>query len=233
MFAPEDTLDLESFAHRGIFDGVDKAWEALPRIASYLEEQARAPSDLEGAEVSPLAEVADTGVVLGKGSLVEAGAVIRGPAVIGSGSQIRAGAYVRGNAIIGEHVVIGNSCEIKNAIIFDRAEIPHYNYVGDAILGYRAHLGAGVILSNVRLDRRNVAVLDREGIRHDSGLRKFSAILGDHAEIGCNSVLSPGSIIGRRCILYPLTHWQGCLPADTIVKTRQNQALIAREPSPS
>jgi NDP-sugar pyrophosphorylase family protein len=228
MLKPGDLLDLESFSHRAIFDGVDKVWEALPAIATYLHEQAEELSRFEEASISPLADVADHGVILGAGCRVEAGAVIKGPTIIGAGSQIRAGAYIRGNAIIGEDVVIGNSCEIKNAIIFDSAEIPHYNYVGDAILGHRAHLGAGVILSNVRLDRRNVVAADGNGKRHDSGLRKFSAIVGDHTEIGCNSVISPGSVIGARCILYPLTHWQGYLPSDTIVKTQQEQRLVPR-----
>ena len=178
MFAPADTLDLAGFAHRDLFKAVTHVWEALPRISHYLEEQAHQASALSAADVSPLADISAAGVILGEGCRVEAGAVIQGPATIGAGSQIRAGAYIRGSVIIGENVVIGNSCEIKNAIIFDRSEVPHYNYVGDAILGYRAHLGAGVILSNVRLDRKNVAVIDSEGSRHETGLRKFSAVIG-------------------------------------------------------
>jgi len=231
VLAPSDTLDLDSFAHRELFDGIEHTWEALPAIAPFLAKEAEKNSDLSKAEVSDLAHVDAKGVVLGEGCVVEAGAVVKGPALIGAGTQIRTGAYIRGNVVIGAGAVIGNSCEVKNSIIFDRSEVPHYNYVGDAILGFRAHLGAGVILSNVRLDRRDIALLSPAGKRIETGLRKFSAVIGDLAEIGCNSVISPGSIIGRRSVLYPLTHWQGCLAEDTIVKTRQDTTLVPRAKS--
>lgn len=223
--APADYLDLEEFEHRVIFAGLDNVWDALPKIVEHLMPLVGAPSLIEG-KCSPLAHIDETGVVIKSGAVVEAGAVVKGPAIIGEGTQIRAGAYVRGNAIIGNGVVIGNSCEIKNSIIFNSAEVPHYNYVGDAILGHKAHLGAGVILSNVRLDRQPVSFYSEDGTRVSTGLRKFSAVIGDRAEVGCNCVISPGALIGRGSILYPLTHWQGILPAGKMVKHRQNLEVV-------
>ena len=125
---------------------------------------------------------------------------------------------------------MGNSSEFKNCIVFDDADAPHFNYVGDSILGHKAHLGAGAILSNVRLDRATVRVpaSPESTERIDTGLRKFGAIVGDHTEIGCNSVVSPGSILGRNCVLYPLTHWRGVLPSGTVVKLAQDQILRKR-----
>jgi NDP-sugar pyrophosphorylase family protein len=159
-------------------------------------------------------------VFIDEGTVVEAGAMIKGPAWIGKNCQIRSGCYIRENVIVGDGCVLGNSCEFKNSILFDECEVPHFNYVGDAILGHKAHLGAGVILSNVRLDRREVIV--RHGAEDiATGLRKFSAIVGDRAEIGCNSVINPGSVIGRRCIIYPLSAFGGVLPPDTIWKVKQ------------
>ena len=158
MLAPADTLDLEHCAHRSLFEGATHPWEVLPAISAFLADQADAPSERDPAEVSPLAHIDSRGVVLEEGCLVEPGATIQGPAHVGVGTRIRSGAYIRGNALIGRNCVIGNSCEIKNALIFDGCEVPHFNYVGDAVLGHRAHLGAGVILSNVRLDRGEIAV---------------------------------------------------------------------------
>jgi NDP-sugar pyrophosphorylase family protein len=143
--------------------------------------------------------------------------MIQGPAWIGEGCHIRNGAYIRENVVVGDGVVLGNSCEFKNCLIFDEAQIPHFNYVGDSILGYKAHLGAGAILSNVRLDHASVSVAAPEGALA-TGLKKFGAIVGDHAEIGCNAVLSPGSIIGRKSIIYPGTSWRGVLPENSMAK---------------
>ena len=131
--------------------------------------------------------------------------------------------------VVGNGVVLGNSCEFKNCLIFDEAQIPHFNYVGDSILGYKSHLGAGAILSNVRLDHAPVKIAAPEGVI-ETGLKKFGAIIGDHAEIGCNSVLSPGSIIGRDSIIYPGTSWRGVLPENSIAKTEpQTLKIIHRQ----
>jgi NDP-sugar pyrophosphorylase family protein len=227
-FRPSDYLDLDRAPKPAaeLFCDDRPVWEALAGIGATLNSLERFISQ---AQVSPQAHIGKH-VRLGPGTIVEAGATIKGPASIGPGSWVRAGAYVRENVITGAEVVLGNSCEFKNCIVFDNCEVPHFNYVGDSILGYKAHLGAGVILSNVRLDRENVRVADPDhpGVKLDTGLRKFGAIVGDGTEIGCNSVLSPGSIIGRDCILYPGTQWSGILPSNRIVKLRQEHEIIER-----
>ncbi|MBW7896230.1 MAG: UDP-N-acetylglucosamine diphosphorylase [Opitutaceae bacterium] len=154
-------------------------------------------------------------------------ATIIGPAWIGAGTEIRPGAYIRGNVIAGAGCVLGNACEFKNCLLLDGVEVPHFSYVGDSILGNRAHLGAGVVCSNLRLDRRPVTVrLENHEI--DTGLRKFGAILGDGAEVGCNAVLNPGSILGRRALVMPLTAFAGYLPPGMIARDRAARAVIPR-----
>jgi NDP-sugar pyrophosphorylase family protein len=224
MHEASDYLDLTHTAHAALFVAGQPVWSALPQIASYL--QANLKPGVHG-DVALGAFIGDD-VFIGEGTVVEHGAVIKGPAWIGKHCQVRAGCYVRENVIVGDGVVLGNSCEFKNCIVFNGCEVPHYNYVGDSILGYKAHLGAGVILSNVRLDRGHVQVRDGNALV-DTGLRKFGAILGDHAEVGCNSVINPGSMIGRRSILYPLTNFSGVLGAGVILKTRQTQSTVPRE----
>ncbi len=227
-FAPSQFLDLARAPGPAAFDEDVPVWEALKTIGALLEaldwpSLRAAPST---AQVSPGAFIGEN-VRLGEGTVVEPGANIKGPAWIGDHCEIRSGAYLRENVIAGNGAVLGNSCEFKNCILFDEVESPHFNYVGDSILGYKAHLGAGVILSNVRLDREQIAVRDplQGGKAIQTGLRKFGAIIGERTEIGCNSVLSPGSIIGRDCVLYPGTHWMGVLPSDHLVKLRQEQVL--------
>lgn len=220
---PADYLDFSHTEHAALFPGDAPVWSALGRIAAYLEKELK-PAVL--GTVAPGAFVGPQ-VFLGEGTLVEHGAVIKGPAWIGRNCQIRSGAYIRENVITGDGCVLGNSCEFKNCILFDHCEVPHFNYVGDAVLGYKAHLGAGVILSNVRLDRGEV-IVSHEGNRTPTGLRKFSAVLGDHAEVGCNSVVNPGTLIGRRSVIHPLASVQGVIPPDTILKVRQSQELAAR-----
>src|SRR5436189_5152194 len=141
-------------------------------------------------------------VFIGAGTIIEQGAVLKGPAWIGANCHIRSGCYVRENVIVGDGVVMGNSCEFKNCILFDEAQVPHFNYVGDSILGFRAHLGAGVILSNVKLDHREISVAATDQTI-PTGLTKFGAIIGDRTEIGCNAVVNPGTVIGRDCIISP------------------------------
>jgi UDP-N-acetylglucosamine diphosphorylase / glucose-1-phosphate thymidylyltransferase / UDP-N-acetylgalactosamine diphosphorylase / glucosamine-1-phosphate N-acetyltransferase / galactosamine-1-phosphate N-acetyltransferase len=168
-------------------------------------------------------------VFIGEGTVVEHGAMIKGPAIIGRNCQVRAGAYIREDVIIGDECVIGNSCEFKNALLFNRAQVPHFSYVGDSIFGYKAHLGAGVKISNVKLVPGNVMV-EKDGIPLDTGLRKFGVLLGDNTDIGCNSVINPGSIIGRGSVLYPNISWRGILAANMIVKNRAKQDIVARRP---
>ena len=161
--------------------------------------------------------------------MVEDGAMIKGPAIIGKNCQIRHNAYIREHVLIGDNCVVGNSSEIKHSILFNDCHVPHFNYVGDSILGYKSHLGAGVKISNVKLVPGNVFV-EIDGVPFDTGLRKFGALLGDFAEVGCNSVLNPGSIIGRNSILYPNTNWRSILPENMIVKNKAAQEIVARHP---
>jgi len=223
MFSPESLIDLDHTEHRKLFENAANAWEALRQIPSYL--QFRLTPAIHGRLIGkPFVSGA---VFIGKGTVIEHGAMIKGPAWIGEDCEIRNGCYIRENVIVGNGVTMGNSSEFKNSIIFDEAEIPHFNYVGDSIVGYKGHLAAGVILSNVRLDRAEITVT-HQGVMIPTGLRKFGAIIGDRAEIGCNSVLSPGSIIGRNCLIYPGTQWRGVAPENSIVKLRQDLQIIPR-----
>jgi len=208
MFATAEFLDLEHTAHPKLFENQNYVWDALKQIASYLQFRLKH-------------------VFIGRGTIVEQGAVLKGPAWIGENCQIRSGCYVRENVIVGDSVVMGNSCEFKNCILFDEAQVPHFNYVGDSILGYHAHLGAGVILSNVKLDRGEIAVVAPDG-NIATGLTKFGAIVGDRTEIGCNAVINPGSVLGRDCMIYPGVNFRGVLPPRSVVKLRQDLSVLDR-----
>jgi NDP-sugar pyrophosphorylase family protein len=223
MFQASDYLDLHHTEHRILFEQTTYPWEALPKIKAYLQ------SHLKPAKLGTLIGKPFIGenVFIGKGTTIEEGAMIKGPAWIGEGCELRKGCYIRENVIIGNGVVIGNSSEIKNALIFNEAQIPHFNYVGDSILGFKAHLGAGAILSNVRLDRGEVMVM-ADSKKIATGLKKFGAILGDRVEVGCNAVLSPGSIIGRDSIIYPNTSWRGTLPENSIGRTMEQLHITPR-----
>jgi NDP-sugar pyrophosphorylase family protein len=223
MFAPEEYLDLEHTDHRKLFENAANVWDALKQISSYL--QFRLKPAIHGKLIGkPFISGA---VFIGRGTVIEQGAMVKGPAWIGENCEIRNGCYIRENVIVGNGVVLGNSCEFKNSIIFDDAEVPHFNYVGDSIIGHKGHLGAGVILSNVKLNRGEVTVAAGGQIL-PTGLRKFGAVIGDRAEVGCNSVLSPGSVIGRDTILYPGTLWRGVAPAGMVVKHKQAIECVER-----
>jgi NDP-sugar pyrophosphorylase family protein len=202
---------------------LDNPWLVLPLIGRYLQEHLTPENNgtLQGS-----AYVSDK-VTIGKGTTIGNGATINGPAWIGENCEIRSGCFIRENVIVGDNVVLGNSCEFKNCIIFNAAQIPHFSYVGDSVVGYKAHLAAGVILSNMRLDQKPVTVATPAGTI-DTGLRKFGAVVGDFAEIGCNAVLSPGSIIGRRSLIYPGAQWRGYLAPDSIARLRQQLDVIPR-----
>lgn len=223
MYTPTDFFDLSHTEHQVIFENVEYVWQALPKIAPYL--QFRMKPAIYGKTIGK--PFISNAVFIGAGTIIEQGAMIKGPAWIGENCEIRNGCYIRENVLIGNGVVAGNSCEFKNCLIFDGAQIPHYNYVGDSILGYKSHLGAGVILSNVKLDKSDVTIPTPEGML-STGMRKFGAIIGDHAEVGCNSVLSPGSLIGKNAVLYPGSQWRGALPAGHIAKIRQEFSIVER-----
>jgi UDP-N-acetylglucosamine diphosphorylase / glucose-1-phosphate thymidylyltransferase / UDP-N-acetylgalactosamine diphosphorylase / glucosamine-1-phosphate N-acetyltransferase / galactosamine-1-phosphate N-acetyltransferase len=219
MFEPSELFDLTQTRHAALFDGCKYAWEALARIAAGLATDTRPElhNRCEGA-----AYIGEQ-VSIGEGTVVEDGVMIVGPAVIGRNCQIRHNAYIRQNVIIGDDCVVGNATEVKNSILFNKAQAPHFNYVGDSILGYKAHLGAGVKISNFKIFPGNIMV-EINGEPFDTGLRKFGALLGDHCEVGCNAVLSPGSILGRSSNVT----WRGILPDGMIVKNKAAQEVVPR-----
>ncbi|MBQ9493453.1 MAG: UDP-N-acetylglucosamine pyrophosphorylase [Oscillibacter sp.] len=184
-------------------------WEALPEISTFILSLASSLGP-DYQEVSPSVWVHRTAVVAPT-------AFLGGPCIIGPETEVRHGAFVRGSALVGAGCVVGNSVELKNVILFDKVQTPHYNYVGDSILGYRAHMGAGSITSNVKSDKTLVTVKTDPPM--ETGLKKFGAILGDCVEVGCNSVLNPGCVLGRRVSVYPVSCVRGVIPADSIVKT--------------
>ena len=203
---------------RGDFDKVNYAWEIIPKIKEIV---GRIIENGEGYTVLT------DGVLVGKNVKIAETATIIPPAIIGNGVEIRPGAYLRGNVYIGDGCVVGNSTELKNCVLLNRVQVPHYNYVGDSILGNYSHLGAGAICSNFRSDGKNVVVhAERD---YETNLRKFGAILGDHAEVGCGSVLNPGTVIGKRTQVYPLTMARGVYPRDSIVKSTKKVVMKKRK----
>jgi NDP-sugar pyrophosphorylase family protein len=228
MFTPADLFDLSQTEHAAIFDGCKFTWDALKKIEGYIAANLKlALNNLcEGR-----AFIGEK-VFIGEGTIVEDGAMIKGPAIIGQNCQIRHNAYIRGNVIIGNGCVVGNSSELKNSLLFNNAQVPHFNYVGDSILGHKAHLGAGVKISNYKLFPGNIEV-EVDGVPFDTGLRKFGALMGDGAEVGCNAVLNPGSILGRGAVIYPNVFWRGILPANMIAKNKAGIDVVVKRPRES
>ena len=225
MFEPADLFDLRQTEHAAIFDGGKFAWDALKKIEAYLVAHLKPKlcNKCEGR-----AFISEN-VFIGEGTVVEDGAMIKGPAIIGKNCKIRHSAYIRENVIIGDGCVVGNSSELKNSLLFNGAQAPHYNYIGDSILGHQAHLGAGVKISNYKLFPGNIEV-EVDGVPFDTGLRKFGALLGDGVEVGCNAVLNPGSIVGRGAVIYPNVFWRGILPANMIAKNKAEIEVVAKRP---
>ena len=224
MLKPEDFFDFSKSQHNSIFDGVEFVWEAIKKIHDYILENLN--PEIKG-EVMPGAWV-DENVFIDEGTVVEHGAMVKGPAIIGKNCQVRNGAYIRGDVIAGDSAVLGNSCEFKNVLLFDGANIPHLSYIGDSIIGYKSHLGAGAIIANTKLIRETLKVTI-DGEIYDTGLMKFGAIMGDTSDIGCNAVVNPGSIIGRNCVIYGSVAWRGYLPEQSIAKLRQQQVVVERK----
>jgi UDP-N-acetylglucosamine diphosphorylase / glucose-1-phosphate thymidylyltransferase / UDP-N-acetylgalactosamine diphosphorylase / glucosamine-1-phosphate N-acetyltransferase / galactosamine-1-phosphate N-acetyltransferase len=224
MFSAADLFDLKQTEHAAIFDGCRFAWEALKKIQDYIVRAAKP----QPAPTFP-GVIIGKGVSIGQGTVIEPGVLIKGPAIIGKNCQIRHNAYIRESVIIGDDCVVGNSSELKNALLFNGAQVPHFNYIGDSILGHKAHLGAGVKISNIKLLPGNIEV-EVDGVPFDTGLRKFGALLGDGAEAGCNAVLNPGTILGRGAIVYPNVFWRGILPANMIAKNKAEIEVAVRRP---
>lgn len=204
-----DLFDLTHTRAAQMLEGCEYPWEALALIGKTVLAvgQALDPEKYNHPQED---------VWIAKSASVAPTASITGPCVIGEDTEVRPGAFIRGNVLVGDGAVVGNSSELKNCILFDGVQVPHYNYVGDSILGYKAHMGAGAITSNVKGDKKNVVVHGEA--QYDTGRKKFGAMLGDLAEIGCNSVLNPGTVIGRDSQVYPLSCVRGVVPARSIVK---------------
>lgn len=204
-------LDLEHTSARELFEAHTYPWEVLPEIRGFILRQIDMLPDERYLRIG-------RDVAIARSAKVAENVTVIGPAIIGEACEIRVGAYIRGGVLIGDGVTVGNSCEIKNSIIFDGAQIPHFNYVGDSVIGYRAHLGAGVITSNLKSDKTPVRVRGAD-LEILTNLKKLGAIVGDRAEIGCNTVLNPGSVIGRDSIVYPLLSVRGVVPPRSILKS--------------
>lgn len=218
MFRTDNYFDVTKTLAQYMFDGIEYPWEVLPRIEAFiLQLGPMLPAD----EYEQVKE----NVWIAKSATVAETASITGPCIIDSNAQIRHCAFIRGNAIIGKGAVVGNSCEIKNSILFDEVEAPHYNYVGDSVLGYKSHLGAGAITSNIKNDKKNVVVKFPLG-ELETGLRKMGALVGDGVQVGCNTVLNPGTVIGKNTRIYPLNSVRGWIDENSIYKKEGNVSEI-------
>lgn len=219
LFKPVILLDLEHFIFPELFKDINYPWEVLPKIKDFIKEK--------GLSLSNDFEQIEEFVWVGKNVTIEKTVTIKGPAIIGHETELRHCAYIRENVIISNGVTVGNSTEIKNSLLFDKVQVPHFNYVGDSVLGYKAHLGAGVILSNMKSTKDNIKVILDENDYLSTGLRKFGAILGDNTEVGCNAVLNPGTVVGKNSIIYPLTSARGYVPEAHILKN--NNVLVKKK----
>lgn len=215
LYTLEETIAAE------IFEGAEYPWEVLPKIGSFILKLGAALDENEY-------EKHGENVWIAKSAKVAPTAYINGPAIIGKDAEVRHCAFIRGNAIVGEGAVVGNSTELKNVILFNKVQVPHYNYVGDSILGYKAHMGAGSITSNVKSDKKLV-VVKAGSERIETGLKKFGAMLGDCVEVGCGSVLNPGTVIGPHSNIYPLSSVREVVPAHSIYKKRGEVAEKVEE----
>ena len=203
-------LDIDKTISRELFLDCTYYFEVLPKIKDYIVKLGNSLDKNKYKEI-------DTNIWIGQNVIIDKLSTIIAPCIIGENTEIRPGAYLRGNVIIGDNCVIGNSVEVKNSIIFDNSQIPHFNYVGDSILGYHSHLGAGVILSNLKNDESNIVI---RGI--DTNMIKLGSIIGNNVNIGSNSVLYPGTIIGCNTSIYPLTRVRGIIPSNSIMKDENN-----------
>lgn len=214
MIEINNLLDTSKTIAKDIFLGKKYPFEVLPEIKNFILE-------LQNKLNKDEFNITDENIYIHKSVKVYETANIFGPCIIDEGTEVRPGAFIRGNAIIGKNCVVGNSTEIKNVIIFDNVQVPHYNYVGDSVLGFKSHMGAGSITSNVKSDKTLIKVKNGDEVI-ETGLKKMGAILGDKVEVGCNSVLNPGTIIGRNTNIYPLSSVRGTVPQNSIFKSAEN-----------
>ena len=218
MFETNELIDLSHTIAAPLFEGKQYPWEVLPLIKEFILKI--------GPTLDPeVYEKRGEDIWIAKSAVVFDSAYIKGPAIIGPETEVRHCAFIRGNAIVGTHCVVGNSTELKNVILCDNVQVPHYNYVGDSILGNYAHMGAGSICSNLKSDGNNVVI--HADIEIETGLRKIGAFVGDHSEVGCQSVLNPGTIVGPGSQIYPLTSVRGVVPSNSIYKDKDN--IVVKE----
>ncbi len=206
----KELYSLEETIAKDLFEGATYPWEVLPKISQFILDLGASLPEEDYTKVGE-------DVWIAKSAKVFDSAYIHGPAIIGKEAEVRHCAFIRGNAIVGEGAVVGNSTELKNVILFNKVQVPHYNYVGDSILGYKAHMGAGSITSNVKSDKKLVVVKTSEG-NIETGIKKFGAMVGDLVEVGCGSILNPGSVVGKNTNIYPLSSVRGYVPAGSIYK---------------
>lgn len=208
----QELFDLNETIAKDLFQDVTYPWEVLKKIGDFIVQLGNTLSSDEYDKVGD-------NVWIAKSANVAPTAYVHGPAIIGKDAEVRHCAFIRGNAIVGEGAVVGNSTELKNVILFNQVQVPHYNYIGDSVLGYKAHFGAGSITSNIKSDRTPVTV-NCEGEKVETNLIKMGAMVGDHVEVGCNSVLNPGTVVGRNSNIYPLSMVRGFIPKMSIYKKR-------------
>ena len=212
----KNLYDLNETISAGLFEGADYPWEVLGKISDFIIELG---NRLDSSRFEKRGEH----IWVAKSAQVAPTACLNGPLIIDEEAQIRHCAFIRGSAIVGRGAVVGNSTELKNVVIFNGVQVPHYNYVGDSILGFRSHMGAGSITSNVKSDKTLVAVKNGSEVL-ETGRKKFGAMLGDYVEVGCNSVLNPGTVVGRHTNIYPLSMVRGVVPPDAIYKNKNEIA---------
>ena len=208
----ENLYDLNETIAKDLFEGKTYPWELLPLIKEFI---IKLGNTLDPEEYDKVGD----DIWVAKTAKIAPTAALNGPCIIGKDAEIRQCAFIRGSAIVGEGAVVGNSTELKNVILFNKVQVPHYNYVGDSILGYMAHMGAGSITSNVKSDKKLV-VVHGDDFEIETGMKKFGAMLGDNVEVGCNSVLNPGTVVGRCSNIYPLSCVRGVVPANSIFKNK-------------
>ena len=219
MYEIKELLDLDKTIAAKLFEGKTYPWEALDGIKSFILELGETLSADEY-------DHPEEGVWIAKDAKIFPSAYIGAPCIIDHGAEVRHCAFIRGSAIVGKNAVVGNSTELKNVVLFDNVQVPHYNYVGDSILGYKAHMGAGSITSNVKSDKTLVTVHIPDA-PIETGRKKFGAMLGDNVEVGCNSVLNPGTVVGRCSNIYPVSCVRGVVPANSIYKAKDN--IVAKK----
>ena len=210
MLKTSDLLDLSKTVASELFEGCEYPWQALGSIKSFI---------LKLGETLPADKFEKRGddIWVAKSAKIAQSASLNGPLIIDEEAEVRHCAFIRGSAIVGKNAVVGNSTELKNCVLFDNVQVPHYNYVGDSIYGYKSHTGAGVIASNLKSDKTLVTVMC-DGVKVETGVKKFGAMIGDYVEVGCNSVMNPGTVVGRNSNVYPLSFVRGYVEENSIYK---------------